>query len=112
MAGDGIESGEKREPPYVSRSDDGWYVNVKVQPGAKKSEISGVSEDNLLRIRLAAPAVENKANQALVEFVAKKLQVKKNKVTLTSGDKSRQKRLFIPAEATPDWTGLTGTSGA
>lgn len=107
MAGNGMEHGAIQEPPFVSRVADGWYMNVKVQPGAKKSEIFGVSEDNLLRIRLAAPAVENKANQALVEFVAKKLQLKKNKVTLSSGDKSRQKRLFIPAEAAPDWAGLT-----
>lgn len=97
---------QEQEPIFVTQATDGWYVNVRVQPGAKKSEISGVAEDNVLRIRLAAPAVENKANQALVEFVAKKLQLKKNKVTLASGDKSRQKRLFIPAGAAPDWSGL------
>lgn len=92
--------------PCVTAAPDGWYINVRVQPGAKKSEISGLSEDNFLRIRLAAPAVDNKANQALTEFVAKKLQLKKNKVTLASGDKSRQKRLFVPAETEPFWAGL------
>lgn len=90
---------------FVTQTPDGWYINVRVQPGAKKSELAGIVED-ALKIRLAAPAVDNKANQALVEFVAKKLQLKKNKVTLTSGEKSRQKRLFVSSDNEPDWSGI------
>lgn len=92
--------------PFVTRAASGWYIAVRVQPGAKKSELSGTAE-NMLRVRLAAPAVENKANQALLEFMAGLLNVKKNKVSLAAGEKSRQKRLFIPAEAAPDWSALT-----
>lgn len=105
---------EADDLPFVTRADEGWYLNIRVQPGAKKSEITGVVED-ALRVRLAAPAVENKANQALVEFMAKKLGLKKNKVSLTSGEKSRQKRLFISSAAAgtePDWAGLSETENS
>ena len=41
----------------------GWLLQVRAVPGAKKSETAGLAE-NRLRVRLAAPAVENKANKA------------------------------------------------
>lgn len=92
-------------PIFVVETESGWYILVKVQPGAKKSELCGISED-MLKIRLAAPAVDNKANQALVEFVAEKLQIRKNKISLTSGEKSRKKKLFISSQESPVWDGI------
>lgn len=83
---------------------------VKVQPGAKKTELAGLSE-GLLRVRLAAPAVDNKANAALLEFMASQLGIRKNKISLAAGDKSRQKRLFVPREAGPDFSGLAAQLG-
>lgn len=84
---------------------------VKVQPGAKKTELAGTSE-GLLRVRLAAPAVDNKANSALLEFMAAQIGTRKNKIQLASGEKSRKKRLFVPREAKPDFTALTAWENA
>ena len=92
-------------PPFAQRKDAGWDLLVRVQPGAKKSEFSGVREDRLC-IRLAAPAVENKANMALCAFVAKALKLRPAKVKLISGETGRQKRLFIDMEDEPDWNSL------
>lgn len=91
--------------PFVTETGDGWYISVRVQPGAKKSELCGEIE-GALKVRLSAPAVDNKANQALLEFMAGLLSLKKNKVILAGGEKSRQKKLFIAKGAGPDWTGL------
>ncbi len=90
-----------RLPEYLSRGEEGWYLLVRVQPGAKKSEFAGVM-DGRLRIRLAAPAVENKANKALVAFMAKALGLREAKVRLVSGETGRQKRLLVLTEAPPD----------
>ena len=89
----------------IAAKDGGWHLLVRVQPGAKKSEFAG-EIDGRLRIRLAAPAVENKANKALVAFVAKALGLRPAKVSLVSGDTGRQKRLLIEADTEPDWTKL------
>ena len=83
----------------------GWHLLVRVQPGAKKSEFAGVL-DGRLRIRLAAPAVENKANKALAAFVAKMLGIRASQITLVSGECSRQKRLLVTVDQEPDWTPL------
>lgn len=91
------------EPEYAEPAGKGaWRVRVWVQPGAKKSEVDGL-HDGRLKLRLQAPAVENKANKALVVFVAKLLGLKKNRVRLERGEKSRAKTLIIEAETNPSW---------
>jgi uncharacterized protein (TIGR00251 family) len=51
--------------------------------------------DGIIKIRIAAPAVENAANEALVEFVAEALGVSKRSVRIVSGGASRRKVLEI-----------------
>jgi len=90
-------------PPYASRVGSGqWRVLVRVLPGARKDEVDGV-HDGRLKIRLAAPAVENKANKALIAFAARIFQVKKSGVSIASGEKSREKTLLIAAETSLPW---------
>jgi len=67
---------------------------VRVQPRASCDEITGVVE-GALRIRLTAPAVENRANEALCEFLATLLKRPKSAVRILSGDHSRTKRVVI-----------------
>src|SRR5580658_3955157 len=67
---------------------------VRVQPRASKDEIAGVIE-GALRIRLQAPAVENRANEALVEFLAHLLKTPKSAVRILGGERSRMKRVEI-----------------
>jgi len=76
-----------------------------VQPGAKNTEIAGEYQ-GCVKIRLSAPAVDNKANKALVEFVAKLLKLKKSQVVLESGHSNRKKRLAINNATDPDFTAL------
>jgi hypothetical protein len=67
---------------------------VRVQPRASKNEIAGVI-GGALKVRLQAPAVENRANESLCEFLAELLKTPKSAVRILSGDRSRTKRLEI-----------------
>jgi uncharacterized protein len=69
-------------------------LDLHVQPGASRSEFAGKHGDRL-KVRLAAPAVENKANEALVEFLAKHYGVPRRNVRIVSGLRSRRKRVEI-----------------
>jgi uncharacterized protein len=69
-------------------------LEVHVQPGARRSEFAGRHGERL-KIRLAARAVDNKANEALVEFLAEHYRVPKSRVRIAAGLKSRQKRIVI-----------------
>jgi uncharacterized protein (TIGR00251 family) len=65
-----------------------------VQPGASRSAFAGRHGDRI-KIRLAARAIDGKANEALVEFLAQHYKVPKRNVRIESGLKSRQKRVVI-----------------
>jgi len=67
---------------------------VRVQPRASKNEVSGVME-GALKIRLQAPAVEDRANAALCEFLAELLKRPKAAVRILSGERSRTKRVEV-----------------
>src|SRR5437763_12371816 len=67
---------------------------VRVQPRASKDEIAGVVE-GALKIRLQAPAVEDRANVALCEYLAGLLKTPKSAVRILSGQRSRIKRVEI-----------------
>ena len=75
-------------------------LHVKATPNARKSEIIGWEEDSLhgrvLRVRIAAPPVEGKANTALRAFLADWLGLPKSKVSLEKGETSRIKTFLIP----------------
>ena len=67
---------------------------VRVQPRASREEIVGAVE-GALKVRLLAPAVENRANEALVEFLASVLKTSKSAVRIRSGEQTRVKRVEI-----------------
>jgi uncharacterized protein (TIGR00251 family) len=67
---------------------------VRIQPRASKDEIIGEIA-GALKIRLQAPAVEDRANEALIEFLAQLLKTSKGAVRILSGERSRIKRLEI-----------------
>lgn len=69
-------------------------LTVRVQPRASRDEVAG-SIEGALKIRLRAPAVENRANEALVEFLAGVLKTSKSAVRIRSGEQSRTKRVEI-----------------
>src|SRR5450432_3338904 len=68
--------------------------HVRVQPRASRDEIVGESA-GAIKIRLQAPALENRANQALIDFLAHLLKTPKSAVRLLSGERSHIKRIEI-----------------
>ena len=73
---------------------DGVTLSVWVTPGAARSEYAGVVEGRL-RIRLAAPAREGRANEELVRFVAGLLGVARRDVAVVSGSSGRRKLVGV-----------------
>ena len=72
----------------------GVTFQVRVQPRASREEIAGEYQ-GALKIRLTAPAVENRANEALRRFLAECLNVPLSAVKILSGEKSRTKRVQV-----------------
>src|SRR5258705_12292464 len=68
--------------------------SVRVQPRAKKDEIAG-EMGGALKVRLRAPAVADRANEALVDFLAQLLKTPRSAVRILKGERSRTKRIEI-----------------
>ena len=71
-------------------------LELHVQPGASRTEFAGRHGERI-KVRLAARAQDGKANDALIDFLAQHYDVPRRNVRITSGLKSRQKRVVIDA---------------
>lgn len=78
----------------IQERDGSAVFSVRVQPRASKDELAG-EMNGALKIRLQAPAVENHANDALIEFLAELLKTPRSAVRILSGDRSRIKRIEV-----------------
>jgi uncharacterized protein len=87
----------------LGQADAGAAIVVTVTPRAGKDEIAGMQGD-VIKVRLTAPPVDGAANEALVKFLAKCLNVRPSAVEIVAGHSSRQKLVSIvglsPAEVT------------
>jgi uncharacterized protein (TIGR00251 family) len=72
-----------------------------VTPGARQSEIIGIADDRL-RVRLAARAIEGRANGELIRFVAGALGVRRDEVIVVAGARSRRKLLRLHGVTLPE----------
>jgi hypothetical protein len=92
------------ESDWLRATDSGCELSIRVVPGSRKSEVAGAN-GGVLRVRLAAPAVDGKANAELVRFVAEWFGVRRSAVELIVGTRSRTKRVRVTGrQAPPDTT--------
>jgi uncharacterized protein (TIGR00251 family) len=95
---------------WYRKSPSGWLLTIHLQPGAKRSAVAGLHGD-ALKIRIAAPPLEGRANAALEAFIAKALGIAKSKVVVIKGLQSREKIIAVndtdadPAALTSDSDG-------
>jgi len=79
---------------FRREADGSLLVRVHAQPGARRTEAAGLHGD-ALKVRVSAPALDGRANAALVEFLARIFGAKRGDVALVSGERSRAKRFEI-----------------
>ena len=73
---------------------DGFTIRIRVIPKAHRNALAGV-ENGALLVRLVAPPVEGKANQALLEYLRSRLGLRKHQLHLLGGQKSRHKLVKV-----------------
>ena len=73
----------------------GAALAIRVTPRASHNEIVEILSDGTVRIRLTAPPVEGKANEALVEFLSKILDVAPSRIEIVAGMTGRDKLVSI-----------------
>ena len=93
-------------PTWIKHTDAGIELSLYCQPGAKLTKVAG-THDGHLKVSLQAPAMENKANAALLLWLSKQLRVPQKQVHLISGQASRYKRVEVWGPITAEQIALT-----
>lgn len=75
------------------KTDDGLIVRIKIIPNSSKNEF--IWENEALKVKITAQPIENKANKALAEFLAKKLKIAKSNIQIIKGELNKEKTLLI-----------------
>jgi len=81
-------------PPCLRDHPDGCVLSLRVVPNARKDGPDGLHGD-ALKLRLRAPPVDGKANEALVRLLAALCDLPRSRVILISGETSRDKRVLL-----------------
>jgi uncharacterized protein (TIGR00251 family) len=79
---------------WARRAGDAWLLDLHVQPGARVSGVAGLHGARL-KLKIAAPPVDNKANEQLLAWLAGVLGVAKSALRLERGETSRQKTVAV-----------------
>jgi len=79
---------------WIRETTKGVLLPVRAVPRASKNEIQGVHGD-ALKVRLQAPPVEGKANQALIRFLSDALDISRSQISVASGETGRNKTVLI-----------------
>jgi len=78
---------------YFKITDNGILLKIRISPNASKNQI--IITDDGIKIKVTAQPVENKANKALIEYIAKYLKVPKTSVSIIKGETSKDKTLLL-----------------
>ena len=90
-------------PSWLSQGDDAVTILVRVTPNGRRSEVIDTA-GNRLRIRLAAPAVEGRANDELTRLLSALFGVRRSAVRIVAGARAREKTVVIrDVERLPEW---------
>ena len=87
-------------PDFFHPTCQGYLLKLHVVPGARKTAVAGLHGERL-KVKVAAPPEKGRANDELLEFLARSLKVPRQAVHLTSGATSRAKVVAID-DLSPD----------
>ena len=88
-------------PPWLSGSPGRWRRRLHVQPGASRTAVQG-EHDGCLKLAVAAPPVDGRANDAIVKWFARRLGVPRAALHIAAGASGRRKTLLVEADVTAE----------
>jgi uncharacterized protein (TIGR00251 family) len=80
---------------FITHTEDGILINLRVSPGAKRTSIEGPYGESAIRLRVAAPPVDGKANAEVERFMAGLLGTPRSDVAVVRGALSRDKVVLV-----------------
>lgn len=80
---------------YARSAKNGTLLGLRVSPGAKRTALEGPYGDHALKLRIAAPQANGRANAEIERFLADLLSLPRSRVSVTRGAASRDKTVLL-----------------
>lgn len=80
---------------FVRPAEGGVYVKLRVSPGAKSTAIKGLYGESAIKLSVAAPPVEGKANSEIERYLSRLFGAPGSGITVVKGASSRDKLVFV-----------------
>ena len=80
---------------FITPTRDGIRLNLRVSPGAKRTPVAGTYGEDAIRLKVAAPPTEGRANAEVERFLASLLGIPRSEVAVTRGASSRDKVVVV-----------------
>lgn len=80
--------------PY-KKTKNGIMIEVKVEPRSSRRQISGIMDNDILKVKLTAPPVDGSANEQLIELISETTGVRKSQIKIVRGQSSKRKLIEI-----------------
>lgn len=77
----------------IKETSNGLIIKLKIVPNSSRNEL--IIEDDFLKVKVTAQPIDNKANKALVEFLAKQFKIPKSYIEIIKGNTSKEKTILI-----------------
>ncbi len=104
---------DRKPPPWFAVDGQAVYVRVRVQPRASRNRIDDSAPGERLKVWVTAPPVDRAANQALLALLAEHWDLKRRSLSLSAGERSREKTVRIEwASAARRWLHWIDSSGS
>jgi uncharacterized protein (TIGR00251 family) len=85
---------EMKKPAFTDKTGHECTIQIRVEPRSSRPGIAGAYGEGI-KVRLASPPVEGKANRELIAILAKELKIKKSDIEILSGKTSKDKVVKI-----------------
>jgi uncharacterized protein (TIGR00251 family) len=86
---------ESKLENFLRPAKDGIYIQLRISPGAKNTAIKGLYGENAIKLSIAAPPSQGKANLEVEHYLARLMAVSASKVAVVKGTSSRDKLVFV-----------------
>lgn len=83
-------------PEWLAGGPGDWRLRLAVQPGAARTMVNGV-HDGCLKLRVAAPPIDGRANEEIVRWLARRLGLARAQMRIVAGESGRRKTVMIEA---------------
>lgn len=80
------------EDKFIEKND-GIILRIRISPNASKNQI--LIDGDIIKVKVTAQPIENKANKAVIEFLSKLFKIPKTSISIIKGETSKDKTLFL-----------------